>query len=145
MTCNLRVANYNDLENGDACAKPIDIVTPGIYDVDNTNGDQWYKFTAPKSGVGHITTAHGATEARTFSGGIDTWIKVFDGCDGELLASNDDYSGYFGMSRIADFNFEAGEQYHIQFLDQFIKDDKDYELRSFIRMILKAQERTPEL
>lgn len=116
---------------GYTCDGPILIDDAGIYDVKNVpsqDNDQWYKFKSPKSGDVIITTLHSAlADGPILSFNEETHVKIYDDCDGNLVAENDDYTGYFGASRI---NMSVAEDstYFIKMIDQFINDSYRFEI-----------------
>ncbi len=72
-----------DLEPGDDCAHAIQITSPGTYATERLQ--RWYTYTMPRTGNIRISSV-GLTE-------INTTLEVFDGCDGNLIASSDDFYG----------------------------------------------------
>jgi hypothetical protein len=119
-------------ENGLSCEAPIEITQPDIYDVahiPNEDNDQWYKFTAPKSGSAIITTKVPSLASNLYLSGPNamTNIAIYDACGGELIAANDDYVGYFGGSRI-DLDLIADTEYYILMIDEWINAPYKFEI-----------------
>ena len=115
----------------DTCETAIDLNATGVYDVDYTNGDQWYSFVAPKSGDAVITTgfySHAGTngELNLATGDVafiykDTKIEIYTVCGDPFWLSNTNYNGLFGGSEInpvvQGLAFEAGVEYLINMVD----------------------------
>ncbi|WP_422361564.1 T9SS type A sorting domain-containing protein [Reichenbachiella sp.] len=117
---------------GSACDNSLQIPSIGVYDVAHIaqeDNDQWYKITAPKSGTLVVTTGPSSRADGDFLAfGEDTSIEVYDDClfDNDPIASNDDYPGFFGGSRLA-INAIEGEEYYILMIDEFINDSYQFE------------------
>ncbi len=118
--------NSND---GLSCDSAIEFSTPGVYEVDNSNGNQWFVFKAPKSGAGVITTGRSATRVGSYylAGQQDTYVKVYDACSGSLIAQSDDFSGIHYASRV-NIDFVEGQEYYILWDSQFTNGQYDFEL-----------------
>lgn len=73
---------------GDECSKPI-TVEEGWHQADFT--PQWFSFVAPEDGTFKISSAFA-------SNSVDTYLRVYDACGGDLIDENDDYEGFDGSS-----------------------------------------------
>ncbi|MDW3194328.1 MAG: MBG domain-containing protein [Cytophagales bacterium] len=102
------------------CDIELDLAEPTIFHVDNSEGDQWFTFTATKTGPLEITTGYTSyREGNTLmSLGQDTYIRVYDNCNGSLIARSDDISGWFGGSHVV-FEAMVGFEYVIHYDDRF--------------------------
>ncbi|QKG79518.1 fibronectin type III domain-containing protein [Tenuifilum thalassicum] len=69
-------------QDGTTCENALDAVV-GTNTADCSSGDQWFKYTATLDGVMKVSTCGLTNE--------DTYVKVFDGCGGQEIGSNDDY------------------------------------------------------
>jgi hypothetical protein len=88
-----------DLGIGDICANATEAL-PGINAL--LGPPTWYTYTLPVTGDVRISS-HGLTD------GVNTMVEVYDGCDGTLIASNDnpeDYSTF--ESEVLLESMEAG-------------------------------------
>ncbi|MFY0625140.1 MAG: T9SS type A sorting domain-containing protein [Reichenbachiella sp.] len=124
--------NFNVIftPSGMSCELPIEISEPNIYDVAHVHqedNDQWYKFAAPKSGSAIITTLIPSLASNNYMSAGDTNMEIYDACGGNLIASNDDYVGYFGGSRI-DMELTAGTEYYILMIDEWITNSYRFEI-----------------
>jgi hypothetical protein len=77
-----------DFETGDSCDDPIEVL-PGKHQANGTV--TWYQYTLPKNGNVRITSK-GLNDRWT-----DTYLEVYDGCNGNLLASNDNPEDWSSM------------------------------------------------
>ena len=119
--------------SGSSCENAINISELGIYDVDNSNGDQWFAFTAPETTEIAITTGPNGDGwgSVNLASGQDTWLSVLDICEGTVIAQSDD-SGVVGFRRsYATLNVTAGNTYMIQWRDQFVNAPFQYQFEIF--------------
>jgi hypothetical protein len=90
-----------DPEAGDVC-ETAEEATAGLYH--SAGMPTWHKYTIPFNGNVHLTSV-GLNEST-----VNTYLEVYDGCDGNLIASNDnpeDYSHF--LSEVLLENLEAGQ------------------------------------
>lgn len=109
----------------------------GIQAVDNSQGDQWFKFVAPKSGEAVITTGNGSLASVSYLyQGEDTRIEIHDACEDGFLDSDD---GAFGVSQI---NIELMEntEYFILMDDQSTSGSYEFELFYTDDLIIGTEE-----
>lgn len=99
-----------DLEAGDACDMAIQ---PIVGENSAPRAPVWYEFTMPKTGDIQISSVGLTTE--------DTFLAVFENCDGDLLAQNDDFDdvteNYQSEVIITDVN--EGTLLYILWLDDY--------------------------
>ena len=89
-----------DLGTGDVCDNAISVL-PGLSSC--TGASTWYTYTLPKDGSVRISSAGVAPNA-------DTYVEVYDACDGNLLASNDNPDGELAYhSEVLLENLTAGQ------------------------------------
>lgn len=107
---------FNSTRNsaaGDSCDDPILINTKGYFNVDNTNGDQWYALTVPESGHLFVSTCGMGTEL------VDTRIEIYDNCQSGIgtdgLNSNDNYCNLKSYTDVV--NAVAGDVIYLKFFD----------------------------
>ncbi|NME66956.1 T9SS type A sorting domain-containing protein [Flammeovirga aprica] len=91
---------------GTSCSSAIQLDNIGIYNAENSRGDQWFKYTAEKTGTLFISTL-GRTS-------LDTWINLKQDCGSSFISSSDDVNGLQSLVRV---NVTEGETYHF-FIDQ---------------------------
>ncbi|WP_044204531.1 FG-GAP-like repeat-containing protein [Flammeovirga sp. OC4] len=91
---------------GTSCSSAIQLDRIGIYNAENSRGDQWFKYTSEKTGTLFISTL-GRTS-------LDTWINLKQGCESGFINSSDDVNGLQSLVRA---NVTAGETYHF-FINQ---------------------------
>jgi len=92
---------FSPVGDGSSCESPIPISSLGIYDVDNTDGHQWFAFTAHETMEIGISTgaAHKEFGYIDLGKGQDTRVTVYDACGGNVLVLNDDTPFFrFGRS-----------------------------------------------
>ena len=115
-------ANLNDgscFYEGDSCSIALTAVSG---DAGNaaTGAEQWFSYTATMDGFITATTCYeGQTE--------DTDVDVFDACDGNLIASNDDafcgdVTGGNNYASHVEFPITAGETYYFFWDDTWSPD-----------------------
>jgi hypothetical protein len=86
-----------DEEPGDDCEKTI-VATPGLYHAGPTA--KWYQYTIPFHGNLHLSSV-GIND----DSAIDTYVEVYDACNGNMIASNDnpdDYSHFLSEVWLSD-------------------------------------------
>ena len=118
---------------GASCESPILISSLGIYDVDNTNGHQWFAFTAPETMEVGISTGAASQEWGYVDLGNyqDTWFNVYDACGGDLIGGDDD-TPLFRFGRSYDkLEVTAGTTYLIEWEDFHLKDPFQYQFEIF--------------
>lgn len=69
-----------DLEQGDLCSTPLD-ASHGTHHA--TGEPTWYSYTMPFDGSVYLSSMEGNDRY------IDTYVEVWDACDGTLITSND--------------------------------------------------------
>jgi hypothetical protein len=72
-----------DSDFGQTCAFPIEISSPGKFNVDNSAGDQWFSYVAPDSGLLSVSTCD-------LNNGEDTYISLYENDCATIITSNDD-------------------------------------------------------
>ncbi len=112
-------SDARQLKDGEQCANAVPIEAGVSYTGATTflAPQVWYAFTPDESGVFAISLADSA---------FDTTLTVFDTCDGESLAFNDD-DGFLMTSELT-MPLEAGVTYYI-LIDGFWGDSGNYILR----------------
>lgn len=79
-----------ELESGDHCDSAIEIL-PGLYRF--KGAPKWYEYTLPKAG--DVTLTSVGLDNVSYA---NSYIEVYDACDGNLLAANDDpENGWFHL------------------------------------------------
>ncbi len=91
-----------DIETGFECEDPIEVI-PGVH---RSNGTAtWYQYTMPKQGNVRISSM-GFNENSI----ANTYLEVFDGCNGNLIAYNDNPKDRSSqMSQVLLENVAAGQ------------------------------------
>jgi hypothetical protein len=95
-----------DLEPGDDCQNAIE-AAPGEYHSDG--GPTWYHYTMPFAGHLHLSSID------VNDADVNTYVEVYDACDGNLIASNDnpeDWSHYNAELLLE--NLELGQSVFIR-------------------------------
>ncbi|MDB4334875.1 T9SS type A sorting domain-containing protein [bacterium] len=95
-----------DWSQGEICSTPISAITGDNTHTEGTNTYQWHSFTATKTGKIVITNCGQTAD--------DTQVSIFNECEGELLAQNDDYCGT--QSQIS-FESTSGNTYYIRWIN----------------------------
>lgn len=92
---------------GDSCQNPITINLGDTLNTNTTNGNQWFKFTAPQQGTYAVTTLGLTTQ--------NTDVNIYNNCDGEKAAT-----GYFGAEQTYNtIQMEANQTVFIEWTNNF--------------------------
>ncbi len=89
----------------------------GINNADNSKGEQWYEYTATSPGIINLTTCDLTNE--------DTYVRVYNDCNGSWLASNDDDCG---VQTSVDFQCYEDSTYYILWDDVYTDADFEWKL-----------------
>ena len=102
-------------QDGLTCTSAININTKGVHEVDNTNGDITYRYTAEQTGNMIVTTCGRTSD--------NTWIILNNNCTAnfpyDALASSNNTCGL--QSHIS-IQVNEGELYYFTFMDDFLND-----------------------
>lgn len=101
---------------GDSCSVAVE-VTEGTHTA--PQAPYWYKFTMPPGDQKLVISSVGLTAE-------DTYLIVFDTCDGNPLAYSDDYDEY--QSQITLYTLEAGQMVYIYWSDSYSSAEFDWAL-----------------
>ncbi|WP_421898591.1 LamG-like jellyroll fold domain-containing protein [Marinoscillum sp.] len=94
-------------DSGDSCAEAVTI-NQGTHEA--PKAPYWYQFTMPESGKGLVISSVGLTTT-------DTYLKVYDACNGNLLATSDDYT--YGQSQVIIYSLSKDDVVYIEWADNY--------------------------
>ncbi|VXD11924.1 M43 family zinc metalloprotease [Marinoscillum sp. 108] len=93
-----------EMESGDHCDTAIEVL-PGLYEF--RGAPKWYEYTLPKAGDVTLTSI-GLNNVSY----ANSYIEVYDACDGNLIAANDDPENVavHSMAEVIIEDLEAGQK-----------------------------------
>ncbi|HPO65655.1 MAG TPA: T9SS type A sorting domain-containing protein, partial [Bacteroidales bacterium] len=110
------VLSERDILPGDFCENAINAQVDTNH-ADNSFGDQWFVYTATANKMVTISTCGLTTE--------DTYVVVYNNCNGTAITSNDDNCST--QSKVA-FNADSGQTYYIRWKNTYTRGNYDWEL-----------------
>lgn len=103
--------------DGEVCSIPL-TAELGINHADNSHGDQWFLFVAPRTGLVTFSTCGLTTE--------DTYINLVEANCGELIESSDDDCG---LRAEVTFGMTANDSVLIKWKDRYTTDTFSFSIQ----------------
>lgn len=114
---------------GTSCETASVIDSLQVLPVDNSIGDQWYRYTAERSDSIIVTTTFRATDLGSSirRNSADTYIQVYRDCSDDLIIEDNDHPGAFGAS-LVQFEVNVGDTFYIRMNDTLTSDSYEVDV-----------------